>query len=101
MVIENVSFAEIPFQNDIIFIPYIIKGNNDNGVIDKFITFFGLLKMDPDYRYSDGGPLKILCTRDTYQYIIPYKLDEFCKSNKYKYRFTSNKYDKNIKRIFG
>lgn len=81
MIIANIAFAEIKFKNDIIFVPHIIRGNDDGGIIAKFIDFFGLLVMEPDTRFLDGGPMRILCTGDTYNYIIPYKLDEFCRIN--------------------
>ena len=94
MIINNISLAEIRLNNDIIFVPHIIRGSNDNGIISKFIDFFGLLVLEPDTRFSDGGPLRILCTGDTYRYIIPYKIDEFCKENNCKVRLgKSNKAD--------
>lgn len=100
MIINNVAFAEIEFGNDIIFVPHIIKGENDNGIITKFIDFFGLLKLEPDSRFSDGGPLRILCTGDTYRYIIPYKIDEFCKENGCQVRLTkTHKMDAVIRRL--
>lgn len=99
MVIENVAFAEIRFQNDIIFVPHIIRGNNDNGIIAKFIDFFGLLVMDPDTRFSDGGPMRILCTGDTYNYIIPYKLNEFCRVNNCTCKRKSHPRDVDIRRL--
>ena len=100
MIIENVSFAEIEYGSDIVFIPHIFKGNNDNGLIAKFIDYFGLLDLGPDHRFSDGGPVRILCTGDTYRYIIPFKIEDFCKENNYKYKFKSHKLDSSIRRLY-
>ena len=100
MVIENVSFAELEYGNDIVFVPHIFKGNNDNGLIAKFIEYFGLLNLGSDSRFLDGGPMRILCTGDTYRYIIPFKIEEFCRDNNYKYSFKQHKLDSQIRRLY-
>lgn len=100
MVIENVSFAELKYGNDIAFIPHIFKGKDDNGLIAKFIDYFGLLNLGPDSRFSDGGPMRILCTGDTYCYIISFKIEEFCRDNNYKYSFKQHKLDSSVRRLY-
>ena len=100
MIIENVSFAELKYGNDIVFVPHTFKGDNDNGLIAKFIEYFGLLNLRPDSRFLDGGPMRILCTRDTYHYIIPFKIEEFCSDNNYKYSFKQHKLDSSIRRLY-
>ena len=100
MIIENVSFAEIEYGNDIVFVPHIFKGKDDNGLIAKFIDYFGLLNLGPDPRFLDGGPMRILCTGNTYRYIIPFKIEDFCRDNNYKYSFKHHKLDSSVYRLY-
>ena len=90
MVINNVCFSEIKSGNEVIFVPHIIRGRDDGGVIFNFKNFFGLIETPVSYKgflYEDC--LAFLCTGDTYRYVIPYKLDEFCK--KYGYTLRNRK----------